>query len=97
MRLMERRSVVFPQPDGPMRAVIWLRGMRRLTPSSAWNFPYQRSKSRISTIGSGTSTSMGGFAAGAGEAMGVPVPDDIRGAQEPSAGAAVLPPKSFRP
>ena len=35
IRLRLRRKVVLPQPEGPIRAVIWPRRMPRLTPVSA--------------------------------------------------------------
>ncbi len=45
MRFMQRRKVDFPQPDGPMNAVILFLAMLRLTSVSAWKSPYQKSKS----------------------------------------------------
>ena len=35
IRLMQRRKVDLPQPDGPMNAVTWFAGMSRSTPNSA--------------------------------------------------------------
>ena len=35
MRLMQRRNVDLPQPDGPMKAVTWFFGMSTETPKSA--------------------------------------------------------------
>jgi len=37
MRLSDRSTVVLPQPDGPMNAVIWLRRTRMFTPWTARN------------------------------------------------------------
>src|SRR5688572_18007666 len=42
MRLMQRRTVLLPQPDGPMMAVICLSWNGILTFSTAWNAPYHR-------------------------------------------------------
>ena len=39
MRLKLRRSVLLPQPDGPMIAVIWFRGTWRLMSRTARNEP----------------------------------------------------------
>ena len=39
MRFMQRSSVLLPQPDGPMSAVILRSGMRNETLSSARNWP----------------------------------------------------------
>ncbi|CAB4835503.1 unannotated protein [freshwater metagenome] len=39
MRLKHRSTVVFPQPDGPMNAVIWFALMSRLTSCTARNLP----------------------------------------------------------
>jgi hypothetical protein len=39
MRLMERRNVDLPQPDGPMRAVTLFGLMRMLTPFTARKDP----------------------------------------------------------
>ena len=35
IRLMQRRKVDLPQPDGPISAVTWFAGMSRSTPKSA--------------------------------------------------------------
>ena len=35
IRLMQRRKVDLPQPDGPISAVTWFCGMSRSTPKSA--------------------------------------------------------------
>ena len=35
MRLMQRRKVDLPQPEGPMKAVTWFFGMSTLTSNSA--------------------------------------------------------------
>jgi hypothetical protein len=42
-RLIDRRKVDFPQPDGPMRAVTARGAIERLMSNSAWVFPYQKS------------------------------------------------------
>ena len=39
MRLRLRRSVDLPQPEGPMRAVIFRSSTSRLTLLSAWKSP----------------------------------------------------------
>jgi hypothetical protein len=39
MRLKQRNSVDLPQPLGPMKAVIALRGICRLMSFSAWVLP----------------------------------------------------------
>src|SRR5882672_11489387 len=41
-RLMDRRNVVFPQPDGPMSAVMALGGMAHETSCRACVGPYQK-------------------------------------------------------
>src|SRR5208283_1980740 len=40
MRFRQRTKVLFPQPDGPMRAVAWLAGMFRVMSWSEWFVPY---------------------------------------------------------
>ena len=42
MRLTERRNVVLPHPEGPIRAVIALRGIVQLISCSACVGPYQK-------------------------------------------------------
>jgi len=42
MRLMDRKNVVFPQPEGPIKAVIALRGSVQLISYSACVGPYQK-------------------------------------------------------
>ena len=39
MRLIERRTVDLPQPEGPIIAVIWLRATGRETSRTACAFP----------------------------------------------------------
>ena len=39
MRLRQRRSVDFPQPEGPMSAVTWRSGMSMLTSWTTWLSP----------------------------------------------------------
>ena len=41
MRLRVRKKVLFPQPEGPMRAVTWPGAMSRLTPSRTFFVPNQ--------------------------------------------------------
>ena len=41
-RLIERRNVVFPHPDGPISAVIACRGMEHVTSCRACVGPYQK-------------------------------------------------------
>src|SRR5579863_8662501 len=40
MRFRQRTNVLFPQPDGPIRAVAWLGEMLRLMSCSVWFDPY---------------------------------------------------------
>src|SRR5688572_30476241 len=47
MRLNERRSVVLPQPDGPISDVMIPRRMLTVMFRRAWNEPYQRLTSRV--------------------------------------------------
>jgi len=51
--LIERRNVVFPQPDGPMRAVIALRGIAQLTSCSAWVGPTRSCTTWTRALGGG--------------------------------------------
>ena len=44
MRLIERRNVDFPQPDGPMSAVMARGAMARSMSNSACFSPYQNEK-----------------------------------------------------
>ena len=41
IRLKQRSSVLLPQPEGPIRAVIWFRGMSIVMSLSASDVPYQ--------------------------------------------------------
>ena len=52
MRFMRRSSVVFPQPDGPMYAVMPCRSMDMETWRSAGFSPYQKETSSMSITGS---------------------------------------------
>ena len=53
MRLKQRSKVLLPQPDGPIRAVILLRGMSIVMSLSASAEPYQTERPRVeSTTGS---------------------------------------------
>ena len=47
MRLKQRSSVVLPQPEGPIRAVIMPGLIWILTSFSAWNSPYHRFSPRV--------------------------------------------------
>ena len=49
-RLMERRKVDFPHPDGPMSAVTSRGAMARLMSNSACVFPYQKLKPSTSMV-----------------------------------------------
>src|SRR5688572_29899601 len=51
IRLIERRNVDFPQPDGPISAVIERGDIARSMSYSACFFPYQNEKARASTAG----------------------------------------------
>ena len=48
IRLIQRSSVLLPQPDGPINAVTWFRGMDNERLWIAWKAPYQASKFAIS-------------------------------------------------
>ena len=62
MRLKQRKSVLLPHPDGPIKAVILLRGISIVMSLRASAGPYQtESRRAASTIGSGAG---GGGAAG---------------------------------
>ena len=49
MRFTERKSVDFPQPEGPMSAVTLPRGTESVIECSARDLPYHRSKRSISS------------------------------------------------
>src|SRR6266550_9030634 len=53
-RFTERRNVLLPQPDGPIRAVTARRGMATVTSNSAWVAPYQKLYARTSRMGVAT-------------------------------------------
>src|SRR6267378_583288 len=53
-RFTERRNVLLPQPDGPIRAVTARRGTVTVTSNSAWVAPYQKLYARTSTMGVAT-------------------------------------------
>src|SRR5262249_29222225 len=54
IRLKQRIRVLLPQPEGPIRAVIWFRGMSMVMSRSARDGPYQTESPRVDrTIGSG--------------------------------------------
>jgi hypothetical protein len=48
MRLKQRRSVVLPQPLGPIREVMIPCRSEIVTSLSAWKLPYQRLSRRVS-------------------------------------------------
>src|SRR6266566_3026365 len=50
-RFTERRKVLLPQPDGPIRAVTARRGTATATSNSAWVVPYQKLYARASRRG----------------------------------------------
>ena len=50
IRLNTRTRVDFPQPEGPIMAVMALGLIARDTLMSAWNLPYQRSRFRVSNF-----------------------------------------------
>src|SRR5438093_675643 len=54
-RFTERKNVLLPQPDGPIRAVTARRGMATVTSNNAWVAPYQKLYARTSRIGVGRS------------------------------------------
>ncbi len=67
IRLKQRSSVLLPQPEGPISAVIWLRGISIAMSFSASDVPYQTDRSRAArTTGAAVAT-----AAGDGEGAGV--------------------------
>src|SRR2546428_182038 len=49
-RFTERRKVLLPQPDGPIRAVTARRGTAIVTSNRAWVAPYQKLYARTSRI-----------------------------------------------
>jgi hypothetical protein len=55
MRLIHRRKVDFPQPEGPMSAVTRWWGQSRLMDLRAWKSPYQHEKSWARTAGAAAS------------------------------------------
>src|SRR5688572_5469720 len=46
IRLKQRRSVLLPQPEGPINAVIWCRGTSIETSFRACDVPYQTDSAR---------------------------------------------------
>src|SRR2546421_1080643 len=54
-RFTERKKVLLPQPDGPIRAVTARRGMATVTSNNAWVGPYQKLYVRTSRMGGGRS------------------------------------------
>src|SRR5437764_15006506 len=73
MRLMARRNVDLPQPDGPIMAVTCLGSMVMLTSAMAWVVPYQALSPSMSmrlataSSGSGKPVAAGEEAGGGGE------------------------------
>ena len=63
-RLIARRNVDFPQPEGPMNALTDRGGIVRSMSNSACFFPYQNEKARASieptVIGSSCTGAVGG-------------------------------------
>src|ERR1700716_3605984 len=70
IRFRQRRSVDFPQPDGPMIAVTAPRGSSRLTSPTAWVAPYQADRSSIRTADSGLAVVPAGTGSVAGDDAG---------------------------
>ncbi len=69
MRLKQRKSVLLPQPDGPISAVILFRGMSMVRSLSASEGPYQTFRPCVaSTTGSTGSAGLGVEASGIGMA-----------------------------
>src|SRR3989475_11902141 len=50
-RFTERRKVLLPQPEGPIRAVTARRGMGTFTTNSASGWPYQKLYVRTMVVG----------------------------------------------
>ena len=48
MRLKQRSTVDFPQPEGPINEVIMPSSIRRLTSKRAWKVPYHKLRSCVS-------------------------------------------------
>src|SRR5919202_2610830 len=65
MRLRQRMSVLLPQPEGPMMAVMRRGAMLSETSSIAFRSPYQAFNSRTSSLGPASGSSAGGGGAGA--------------------------------
>src|SRR4028119_2204357 len=73
IRLMERRKVLFPHPDGPISAVTFRSGMVSEMSLSARVLPYQNEKYAASTASAGVSSGglrIGGAWAGGAAARG---------------------------
>src|SRR4051794_411044 len=69
IRLKQRIKVLLPQPEGPIRAVILLRGISIETSRSASAAPYQTESARVdSTTGSSAAGASAGRASGLTEA-----------------------------
>src|SRR4051794_25218194 len=69
--LKHRKSVLLPQPEGPISAVILFRGMSIDTSRSAIDAPYQTDRSRAErTVGSAVPWAAGARAAAGGPGGG---------------------------
>src|SRR5262245_1441545 len=71
IRLKQRRRVLLPQPEGPIRAVIWLRGMAIEMSRRARADPYHTDRSRAErTTGDVAPTAGATSPAGDGDGKG---------------------------
>src|ERR671932_2638939 len=77
MRLRQRMSVLLPQPEGPMMAVIRRGAMLSETFSIAFRSPYQAFNSRTSSLGPASGSNAGGGGDGAGSPTEMESRNDI--------------------
>src|SRR4029077_9502123 len=77
-RFTERRNVLLPQPEGPIRAVTARRGVENVTSTSACVAPYQKLYVRTSMMGvaagDGRAATRGTAGAGWGDGRAATVP-----------------------
>ena len=71
IRLKERKSVLLPQPDGPIIAVILFRGMSMVMSLIATALPYHTDSPRVARTCSGSRRVGGGAGTSAGAFFGV--------------------------
>ena len=64
IRLIERRNVDLPHPDGPMNAVTERAGIVRFTSNSACFSPYQNEKSLATIVPGCVESALGRIAGG---------------------------------